>query len=199
MKSTRQAVFRKLAILYDRMQAEYAAASAALGLTCQDCDRNCCLSHFQHHTYVEWAYLWQGLKELPPERLGEYVRRAREHVDACRAAMALGHTPSVMCPLNDGGLCGVYSHRLMICRLHGVPNLLRRPDGREVAFPGCWRAQELSQGLARMPVMDRTPLYRELLGLEAALLGKKLGRLPKVDLTLAEMIVSGPPRLDITA
>lgn len=195
MKSTRQAVFRKLAILYDRMQVEYAASAEALGLSCQGCERNCCLSHFQHHTYVEWAYLWQGLKALPEDRLGEYVRRARENVEACRAALALGQTPAVMCPLNDGGLCGLYGHRLMICRLHGVPNLLRRPDGREMRFSGCWRAQELSADREHVPVMDRTPLYRELLGLEAALLGKRLGKLPKVDLTLAQMIVAGPPRI----
>ncbi|WP_034626895.1 hypothetical protein [Desulfocurvibacter africanus] len=195
MKSSRQAVFRKLAILYDRMQAEYSAAAQALGLSCQGCEKNCCLSHFQHHTYVEWLYLWQGLKELPEERRAEYVRRAHENVEACRASLTLGRTPAVMCPLNDDGLCGLYAHRLMICRLHGVPNLLRRPDGREMRFPGCWQAQELSAGTSQIPVMDRTPLYRELLGLEAALLGKKLGKLPKVDLTLAEMIVAGPPDL----
>jgi len=197
MKTTRQAVFRKLALLYERMQDEYAAASQALGLSCQDCRQNCCLSHFQHHTYVEWAYLWQGLKALPQKRLTEYLRRARENVEACRASLAMGRTPAVMCPLNDEGLCGLYTHRLMICRLHGVPNVLRRPDGQQAAFPGCWRAQELSQGLERLPLMDRTPLYRELLGLEAALLGKRLGKLPKVDLTLAEMLVAGPPQMSV--
>jgi len=101
-----------------------------------------------------------------------------------------------MCPVNDDGRCGLYRHRLMICRLHGVPNRLALPTGRVLSFPGCWKTQELTlaQGGA-VPVMDRTPFYRELLALEAALVGPALGRLPKVDLTLAQMLMAGPPEL----
>ena len=194
-----QAVFRRLNDLYARMQSEYTTAAGRLGLSCEGCVRNCCTSHFQHHTYVEWAYLWQGMRQLPEKQREEYLRRARENVQACAGALTMGNTPQVMCPLNDEGLCGLYAHRLMICRLHGVPNTMTRPDGRVLVFAGCWRSQELTTDLeaeGRTPsAMDRTPLYTELVVIERAFLGSRFGKLPKVDMTLAQMLTAGPPRI----
>ena len=60
--------FRKLAAMYADMQDAYVRHAQALGLTCDNCPDNCCTSYFQHHTRIEWAYLLQGLSELPPER-----------------------------------------------------------------------------------------------------------------------------------
>lgn len=194
---SRAEIFAALARLYERMQAEYALAARLLELSCDGCPRNCCTSHFQHHTYVEWAYLWEGLSALPPERREAYLERARQNVEQVRAAVDQGQTPQVLCPLCDDGRCGLYGHRLMICRLHGVPNRLMLPSGQSVAFAGCWKSQELSQGRESLPVMDRTPLYLKLLGLESAfratLPGAEAG-LPKVDLTLAQMLLAGPPQ-----
>ncbi len=107
-----------------------------------------------------------------------------------------GMRPKIMCPLNDAGLCGVYKHRLMICRMHGVVNTLRQPNGRQLSFPGCFKCQDLTKDMENVPVVDRTPLYKELVGLEMGLLGNKIRTMPKVDLTLAEMIVMGPPNLN---
>jgi hypothetical protein len=198
MKPTRQTIFRRLAALYARMEAQYQAAAVELGLDCQGCTQNCCVSHFQHHTRVEWAYLWQGLKALPEEKRQIYLTRAKENLDSVQKSLAVGMTPNVMCPLNDDGLCGVYGHRLMICRLHGVPNRLSLPDGRTMNFPGCWQAQDLVKEREAkgelVPVMERTPLYKELMLLERDFLGKRFGKEPKVDLTLAEMLVAGPPK-----
>ncbi|MGE4558406.1 MAG: hypothetical protein AB7D07_16505 [Desulfovibrionaceae bacterium] len=190
---TRAAVFRKLEALYARMDAGYAQTSSALGLSCSDCPDNCCTSYFQHHTYVEWAYLWQGLRKLEEARREAFLERARDYVESAGAQLAQGLRPRLMCPLNEEGLCGLYGHRLMICRLHGVPNRMVRPDGQIVAFPGCFKAQELVRDRDDFPVLDRTPLYRELAALEMALLGRRAGRLPKVDHTLAQMMVLGPP------
>ena len=195
VKATPQAVWRKLAALYTRMDAAYAAAAARLGLSCAGCADNCCVSFFQHHTYVEWAYLWQGMNRLDPARRQPYLDRAALWVRDARLALAAGNRPRLMCPLNDDGLCGVYDHRLMICRLHGVPNEMVRPDGRRIAFPGCSRAQELTAAGADPAPLDRTPLYRDLAGLEQALLGARIHTLPRVDMTLAEMLVQGPPEL----
>ena len=192
---SRQTVFRKLAALYGRMQDAYSHAANDLGLTCADCPRNCCYSHFQHHTYVEWAYLWQGMNQLPEAKRAKYLARAEDNVRQTNTALQSGLTPKVLCPLNDDGRCGLYAHRLMICRMFGVPNRLVMPGGRQLNFPGCWRTEELVQGRETMPVVDRTPLYRDLVGLEAALLGKRMGKLPKVDMTLSEMLVAGPPKL----
>ena len=187
--------FRKLAALYADMQDSYAQNARAMGLTCDNCPDNCCTSYFQHHTRIEWAYLLQGLKELPAERRAEYERRAREYVHRAQDALAAGERPHIMCPLNDDGRCGVYAHRLMICRLHGVPNRLRYPNGRVVDFPGCFRSQELCAAADAFPVLDRTPLYTRLMELEVQFVGPgRIRNLPRVDLTLAEMIVQGAPQ-----
>ncbi len=187
--------FRKLAALYADMQDAYARHAQALGLTCDNCPDNCCTSYFQHHTRIEWAYLLQGLSELPPERRTEYEKRARMYVREACDALARGERPHIMCPLNDDGRCGVYTHRLMICRLHGVPNRLRYPDGRTLDFPGCFRSQELCAAADSFPVLDRTALYTRLMELEVQFVGPgRIRSLPRVDLTLAEMIVQGTPQ-----
>jgi hypothetical protein len=182
------------------MQREYDAAARALDFTCAGCPQNCCTSFFQHHTHVEWAFLWKGLEELPAERRAAFLARGRDYLDAARAAQAKGETPAAMCPLitregeeGGAGRCGLYSHRLMICRLHGVAHVLQAPGRPRQAFPGCWRHQELAAGRADAPLLDRTPLYLELAALERDFLGSRAGRLPRVDLTLAEMLVQGPP------
>jgi hypothetical protein len=202
-KLTPKGAFRKLAAIYDAMVAQYAGSAEAIGLTCDGCTDNCCLSFFQHHTYVEWAYMWEGLNALPAERLEEIRDKAREYVEQAQAALSRGERPHLMCPLNladqKQGICGLYGHRLMICRMHGVPNELIRPDGRGVRFPGCDRCQELTASMeadgASVPVVDRTGLYKDLVALEMQFVGKNLRQLPKVDHTIAEMIVLGPPRL----
>lgn len=187
--------FRKLAALYADMQDAYARHAQSLGLTCDNCPDNCCTSYFQHHTRIEWAYLLQGLAELPPARRAAYEKRARAYVLEAREALARGERPHVMCPLNDDGRCGVYTHRLMICRLHGVPNRLRYPDGRTLDFPGCFRSQELCATAGSFPVLDRTALYTRLMELEVHFVGPgRIRSLPRVDLTLAEMVVQGAPQ-----
>jgi hypothetical protein len=182
-------VLAKLARLYADMDAAYEAAAQALALSCAGCTENCCLSYFQHHTHVEWLSLRQGLAELPTERRETYLARARDYLAAAQACLARGETPRLMCPVNDGGLCGLRDHRLMICRLHGVPNVLIGPGGiRE--FPGCGPCQRHTAGRPAAPAMDRTPLLRRLAALEMELWGNRPGRPPKVDLTLAAMLVA---------
>ncbi len=197
MKRTRTSkagAFRRLAALYKKMDKAYAAAADPMGFTCDGCGRNCCVSYFQHHTHVEWLYLFEGMNQLPEHIRAEFMERARENVRLTGEALGRGEIPSVMCPLNVDGRCGLYMHRLMICRLHGVPNLLLQ-GGVPREFSGCWRAQELCAANPDYKIMDRTPLYRELAQLELDLLGPRRARLPKVDMTLAEMLVSGPPKL----
>jgi hypothetical protein len=99
----------------------------------------------------------------------------------------------MMCPLNDNGLCQLYEYRLMICRMHGVPNSFIRPDGEKMSFPGCPRCQELCSDFEEVPVLERTRFYQELASLEIAFVGSKTQGLPRVNLTLAEILVKGPP------
>jgi len=201
-KLTPKASFRKLAAIYDKMVAQYSDVAEAIDMRCDGCGDNCCLSFFQHHTYVEWAYMWEGLNQLPAERLEEIKAKAQEYVDQAQEALSRGERPHIMCPLNledeKQGICGLYKHRLMICRMHGVPNVLVKPNGQQIEFPGCYRCQELTGEMEAegktAPVVNRTGLYKDLVMLEMQFVGKNLRQFPKVDHTIAEMIVLGPPK-----
>ncbi len=187
------AVREELERIYAEMEAEYNRVASAIGLSCSGCRDNCCRSYFRHHTYVEWAYLWHGLEQLEPDHLNTFLERAREYTEIARHRLERKEPPRIMCPLNDNGWCAVYSHRMMICRLHGVPNQVRLPDGRVKTFPGCHVSHELTRDMDRIPFLDRTPLYTRLAALENRFLGNRRKSLPKVDMTLAEMILEGPP------
>jgi hypothetical protein len=184
--------------IYASMVTAYDEVADALAMTCQGCPDNCCDSYFLHYTYSEWAYLWEGIRGLDDARLDRIMQKAREYVDQSRRLIVRGERPQLMCPLNEDGRCGLYSHRLMICRTHGVPATLTRPDGRHQRFPGCFRCQELVKvspdGESGAPAMDRTIVYKRLAQLEARFLGDRRGVFPRIKQTIAEMIVNGPPR-----
>jgi hypothetical protein len=188
--------------IYDSMATAYDDVATAIPLTCTDCPDNCCDSYFLHHTYCEWAYLWEGIRALDDARIDRIMRRAREYVEQSRLLIARSERPQIICPLNESGLCGLYAHRLMICRTHGVPATLTRPDGQLLRFPGCFRCQEVVKSAYTVetdaPTMDRTILYKRLAQLEARFLGERRGLLPRIKLTIAEMIMAGPPK-DSTA
>ena len=194
-RAFKSVLFRKLDALYRRMEQSYVSCAQEMELSCAGCPENCCTSYFQHHTYIEWAYLWKGMESLGQEHREAVLAEAEEYVREARLLLSQGVRPKIMCPLNEGGLCQLYGHRLMICRLHGVPNVFRMPDGRERTFPGCFRSQEIGRHREKLPLLDRTGFYRDLAQLEMGFGGSKLRQLPRVNLTLAEMLVSGPPPL----
>jgi Fe-S-cluster containining protein len=178
------------------MEREYDKVAEAIGLTCRDCPDNCCDSFFLHHTYVEWAYLWEGLRAFDQSTLVRIQGRSAEYVKESKRILEQGERPQLKCPLlTIEGLCGLYKHRLMICRMHGVPNSMTLPDGQSKTFNGCFRCQGIIADQENPPTMDRTPLYRELAMLENELLEGKRHLYPRVKLTIAEMISSGPPRI----
>lgn len=184
--------------IYASMATAYDQVAGRIPLTCEGCPDNCCDSYFLHYTYSEWAYLWEGIRALDDARLDRILQRAKAYADQSRVLIARGERPQLMCPLNDQGLCGVYQHRLMICRTHGVPATLTRPDGQHLRFPGCFRCQEVVNTAFAVetdaPAMDRTILYQRLAQLESRFLGQKKGLFPRIKLTIAEMIVAGPPK-----
>ena len=130
--------------IYDSMVAAYDEVAGAVTLTCDGCPDNCCDSYFLHYTYSEWAYLWMGLRALGDEQLDRILGRARDCVAQSRMQISRGERPTIMCPLNEAGRCTLYVHRLMICRTHGVPATLTRPDHQLLRFPGCFRARRSS-------------------------------------------------------
>lgn len=185
----------KIAALYARMEQAYDIVARQLDFSCAGCGDNCCDSYFLHHTYVEWAYLWEGIGQLAPDRRKALENRAADYAAACQEALERNERPLVMCPLNEEGRCSLYQHRLMICRLHGVPASLTFPTGRVEKFPGCSRCQEIVSGRQAVPTVERAPLLRELAALERELLGEQQTIMPRVKKTIADMILLGPPRL----
>lgn len=197
-KKPKNPVLKRLHELYARMDAAYAASATAIGLTCQGCTDSCCETLFRHHTYIEWVALAQGFAALPPARQDEIRVQAETYLRIHQNALP-GTRPRVPCPAsveaNGDLVCGIYEHRPMVCRLHGVPNVLMRPGGQPAAFPGCNRAQNLAK-TCPPALLDRTPLLSELARLEMDLLGReRMGKLRRVDLTIAEMLLMEPPRL----
>ena len=186
----------RIGALYAAMEAAYDQVAERLPLSCDGCPDNCCDSYFLHHTYVEWAYLWQGFRQLPDHQQQHCLELARHCLAVYQQALERQEWPKVMCPLNRDGRCLLYSHRLMVCRTHGVPASMRRPDGQLVSFPGCFRCQEIvARRAGPPPRMERTHLLRQLVDLEDAFLEGRRQRYAKVKITLAAMLVAGPPEL----
>jgi Fe-S-cluster containining protein len=173
--------------LFAQMDAAYDSAAQKAGFVCNGCKDNCCLTRFYHHTLMELLYLQSGLAALPPLQ----QQRIRDRADAAaRQAETLerqGRPVRVMCPLNEQGRCTLYAHRPMICRLHGIPNAMRRPDGRALTGPGC-DDYYLQCGPAGGDLLDRTPLYTAMADLERRL-RDRLGFGRKIKLTVAQMIL----------
>ena len=191
---------REIAEIYQAMQEDYEVIASEVTLTCQGCSDNCCDSYFLHHTYCEWAYLWQGIRHLDDESLDRIMVRAEEYVRKSAEVLATGERPQLQCPLlDDKGLCSLYQHRMLICRMHGIPATLTRPDGQPLRFPGCFRCQEIVADKYEQevdaPAMDRTLLFRRLVALESRLMGEKRHLYPRVKKSIADMIVEGPPTI----
>ncbi|HID71029.1 MAG TPA: hypothetical protein EYP35_11415 [Desulfobacterales bacterium] len=185
--------------IYKEMESGYDEVARALKFSCDGCPDNCCDSYFLHHTYTEWAYLWEGVRELAEEKQLELIERARQYILECAQAEARDERPQIMCPLNEQGRCLLYTHRLMVCRTHGVPASMRRPDGQTLNFPGCFRCQKIVKKKfvhdSQAPHVERTPLLQRLVAVERELMGEKIHLYPRVKLTIAQMLVKGPPAI----
>lgn len=189
----------RLRKIYQAMEEEYDEVARRLEFSCKGCPDNCCDSYFLHYTYVEWVYLWQGMRQLSLQKQQEIIDRARRVVRQYADELALERRPVVMCPLNEEGLCVLYPFRLLVCRTHGVPATMTRPDGRRLTFPGCFRCQnivdERKSEAGKIPMVERTPLLRQLALLENDLVQDHRDRCPKIRMTIAEMLAKGPPML----
>jgi len=189
---------QELEEIYQQLQLQYSGVAEELQFTCNGCPDNCCDSYFLHHTYTEWAYLWLGIRQLEPARQQLIQERARQYLQQSERQLATGQRPQIICPLNEGGLCTLYNHRLLVCRTHGVPATMTRPDGQTLRFPGCFRCQEIVEARhnGQPPSrVERTVLLRRLALLENQLLENRRHLLPRMKMTIAEMLVKGPPAI----
>lgn len=188
-------LLESLAQTYEEMERSYDQVAQAIGLSCVGCPDNCCDSYFEHHTYIEWEYLHRGVSELSLETQEKIFEKAQKYVVEAESLLQSGQRPQLMCPLNDNGLCLVYRHRLMVCRTHGVPAVITHPNGKTMNFPGCFRCQEKTEGKDSVPQVERTPMLVQLAALENTLLHHRRHLYPRVKLTIAQMLVKGPPTL----
>jgi hypothetical protein len=177
-----------------RMERAYGEVANHYGFVCRGCEESCCRTLFYHHTYAEFMLLEVGLQSLPKAAL-KCVRQRASEVQAIfdRDGRVAARSPRTMCPLNRDGRCILYAHRPMICRLHGIPHRLQRPDGRTVSGPGCGRfdaliADDLCDA-ASSPRLDRTPHYQRLARVEQAL-RSRLETPIRLNMTLAEWLVA---------
>ncbi|MDY0131071.1 MAG: hypothetical protein RBR53_00210 [Desulforegulaceae bacterium] len=178
--------FERLEQIYQEMQKRYTIVADALDFSCRGCSDNCCYTHFKHYTLIEYLYLVEGMNSLDKTLRSEVVETAGEVVVKTSAAEAKGEKIRILCPLNKDGLCIFYKHRLMICRLHGTAHYFDTPKGR-IEGPGCFRFEELSKGKRKIPMIDRTDIYKDLAFLERDL-RKKTGYQLKFKHSIAEMI-----------
>jgi len=176
--------------LFDRMEKAYDAVADAYGFKCTGCEDNCCLTRFYHHTLLEYLYLYRGFTRMANDvrvRLQRAAARVnREMADADRREQPV----RIMCPVNIDGRCTLYRYRPMICRLHGIPNEMRRPGGLSVRGPGCG---DFDRQCGDRPYItfDRTPFYAEMARGEQAL-REAVGFREKIRLTVAQMIAAFP-------
>ena len=177
----------RLQAIFADMDLAYQAVAEKVGFHCSGCPDNCCRTRFYHHTYLEWCCLGSGWQRLHQKQ--QTVLRGRAN-DVCRQ-MASGRPQQEksrpMCPLNLDGLCGLYEYRPMICRLHGIPHMLQRPDGKTMGGPGCDAFHRQCQ-MPGSSVLDRTPHYAALAVLEQEF-RRTVGLAQRPRLTVAEMIL----------
>ncbi|MFH2218243.1 MAG: hypothetical protein ABII68_01110 [Pseudomonadota bacterium] len=187
-QNTRSLFLKRLAEIYAAMDQKYRDAADHYGFSCTGCDDNCCLTRFYHHTLLEYLYILKGFRRLESKKQTELKNRALDVCQKAELADEKGLSVRLMCPLNVDGLCLLYKHRPMICRMHGIPHELKSPDGRRVHGPGCDAFSRQCMEKSDFN-FDRTPFY-----LEMALLEKELkqtaGAMGKVRFTVAQMLLS---------
>lgn len=179
-------VMEEIRRLFEQMDQAYDAAAQTHGFECQGCPDNCCLTRFYHYTLTEYLYLNAGLNTLPTKLMNHVRQQATDVIQKMNHAGQRPQPLRILCPLNQKQRCILYAYRPMICRLHGIPHLLRRPDGQRQIGPGCGDFDHQC-GPCDQPILDRTPLYTALAALERQL-RQNMGFTQKIKMTIAEMI-----------
>ncbi len=184
------AQINRLEQIYAAMDRAYTAVADTYGFQCSGCEDNCCLTRFYHHTYLEYLCLLKGYRSLGEQQRIDIRIKAESVCSTLRRADVEkgGRPPRLMCPLNFDGRCCLYRQRPMICRMHGLPHELHRPDGGSVQGPGCAYCENRC-GDKTTVLFDRTPFYHDMARLEREL-RQLIDSDAKIKMTVAEMILA---------
>ncbi len=157
----------RLEELYYQMDDAYRGIADEIGFSCRGCDGvKCCTVDVTLHTFVEMFYLRRGFNSLDTSRQLEILGRSREIVKA-KDEDPLGDSyRNAVCALNFEGMCSLYEHRPMICRLAGIPHFMKRPDGKSLESVGC--TTYTHDILPKYPkiMLDRTEFYHRMARIE---------------------------------
>ncbi len=159
-------------VVMDRM---YSEISEFYRFNCTECKDNCCKSLFYHYTLLEYLYLQKGFFRLNNTEKDRIKKKAADKTD---------HRS--MCPVNFNGLCALYAYRPMICRLHGIPHILNKPNGDIIKNSGCETFTEKIKTDENYR-LNRTGFYMDMAVLEKEL-RHSAGFSYKIKLTVAQMI-----------
>jgi Fe-S-cluster containining protein len=178
----------RLTNVFTDMDNAYQQAADYYHFHCTGCENSCCFTRFYHYTLLEYFFIIEGYKRLNHQKQLAIQNRA---LAVCRNTDAAGNkgiSGRILCPLNLDGLCLTYDFRPMICRLHGIPHELHKPDGSVMQGKGC--DEFYQQCSPKAPyVFDRSPFYLNMASLEREL-RRAVGVHEKVKMTVAQMIVS---------
>ena len=176
----------QLKALFQQIDAAYTHAATANQFICQGCQDSCCKTRFFHHTYLEYYLLREGILQVSRLDRNEIMGLAGNVLR--KSNMAGPVDGSSMCPLNSSGMCRLYEHRPMICRMHGIAHELIRPDGVRIYGSGCHLFETSISD--KQPVrLNRTPFYKQMAELESKL-RSAFGLHRRLKLTIAEMIIA---------
>lgn len=177
----------KLNEIYKEIDKAYADAADYYGFSCEGCEQNCCDTVFYHYTLIEFFGLIEGFEKLDDERKAESLRRAEEYLRTLNRYRGREHEVKILCPLNYDGLCALYEHRPLICRIHGLPGAFKHPGKGTRSFPGCKRFEDINK-MERKVVIDRTQYYSQIATLESQL-RRQMDYMMKFQKTIAEMLL----------
>ena len=129
-------LFKKLELLYIKMDKAFDKAASHYGFRCNGCEDNCCKSFFYHHTFIEKDFLLSKANDFTHDKKLSLKKNAGLYLNSVSHENKDSNNRP-LCPLNKNNLCILYNQRPMICRLHGIPHHLNI-SGKEIKqTPGC--------------------------------------------------------------
>ena len=189
VKTDVMAHMKAVKVLLDRMDAGYSKTARGYGFQCDGCEDNCCETLFHHHTLAEYLFLQSGFLNLAGDEKLDIRHLAASVQETTQKAG--DRSIRIMCPLNRDGMCRLYAHRPMICRLHGIPHELNHPLRGKTTGEGC---DDFDRQCGQSPSgpLDRTPFYREMAQVESRL-REGLCYRSRMKMTITHMILSWAP------